>query len=179
MAKTAVRASPEFRAEAKFQRTSPQKAKLVLDLIKGKRVEAAINIVALHQQALAPVVEKVLRSAVAERGLPVRREGSRRRCRQPVRQHGDRQRRSAHEAHPPCPDGPRVPLPAPHRTHHRHGGGEEGATAETRRRAGARRGEAQGRGRPPRRRRRRRSAAQEGSGKVEFGVKRTTEDSVD
>ena len=35
----AVEKIREFRAEAKFQRTSPQKAKLVLDLIKGLRVE--------------------------------------------------------------------------------------------------------------------------------------------
>ncbi len=56
--------SPEFRAEAKFQRGSPQKAKLVLDLIKGQRVEAAINIVAFTNKRWSPVVEKVLRSAV-------------------------------------------------------------------------------------------------------------------
>jgi large subunit ribosomal protein L22 len=55
---------PEFRAEARFQRTSPQKAKLVLDLIKGLRVEAAINTVAFTNKRIAPVVEKVLRSAV-------------------------------------------------------------------------------------------------------------------
>ena len=69
---------PEFRAEAKFQRTSPQKAKLVLDLIKGQRVEAAINTVMFTNKRIAPVVEKVLRSAVAnaqhlsdERGLDI------------------------------------------------------------------------------------------------------------
>jgi len=56
--------APEFRAEARFQRVSPQKAKLVLDLIKGKRVEAAINTVAFTNKRIAPVVEKVLRSAV-------------------------------------------------------------------------------------------------------------------
>jgi large subunit ribosomal protein L22 len=56
--------TPEFRAEARFQRTSPQKAKLVLDLIKGLRVEAAINTVAFTHKRIAPVVEKVLRSAV-------------------------------------------------------------------------------------------------------------------
>jgi large subunit ribosomal protein L22 len=54
----------EFRAEAKFQRTSPQKAKLVLDLIKGKRVEEAINTVHFNSKRIAPVVEKVLRSAI-------------------------------------------------------------------------------------------------------------------
>jgi large subunit ribosomal protein L22 len=56
---------PEFRAEAKFQRVSPQKAKLVLDLIKGLPVGAAINTVAFTNKRIAPVVEKVLRSAIA------------------------------------------------------------------------------------------------------------------
>lgn len=56
--------NPEFRAEARFQRTSPQKAKLVLDLIKGLRVENAINTVAFTNKRIAPVVEKVLRSAI-------------------------------------------------------------------------------------------------------------------
>lgn len=64
MAKTTTNNAPEFRAEARFQRVSPQKAKLVLDLIKGQRVEAAINIVAFTNKRIAPVVEKVLRSAV-------------------------------------------------------------------------------------------------------------------
>ena len=62
MAKAA--AIREFRAEAKFQRTSPQKAKLVLDLIKGLRVEQALNTVHFSTKRIAPVVEKVLRSAI-------------------------------------------------------------------------------------------------------------------
>jgi large subunit ribosomal protein L22 len=64
MAKATAPATQEFRAEAKFQRGSPQKAKLVLDLIKGLRVEAAINVVAVTNKRWSPVVEKVLRSAV-------------------------------------------------------------------------------------------------------------------
>ncbi len=63
MAKAAEKIQ-EFRAEAKFQRTSPQKAKLVLDLIKGLRVEQAINTVHFSNKRIAPVVEKVLRSAI-------------------------------------------------------------------------------------------------------------------
>src|SRR5437868_9929864 len=63
MAKAAEK-TREFRAEAKFQRTSPQKAKLVLDLIKGLRVEQAINTVHFSTKRIAPVVEKVLRSAI-------------------------------------------------------------------------------------------------------------------
>lgn len=54
----------EFRAEARFQRTSPQKAKLVLDLIKGLRVEQALNTVHFSTKRMAPVIEKVLRSAI-------------------------------------------------------------------------------------------------------------------
>jgi large subunit ribosomal protein L22 len=54
----------EFRAEARFQRVSPQKARLVLDLIKGRGVEEALTTVAFTKKAVAPLVEKVLRSAV-------------------------------------------------------------------------------------------------------------------
>lgn len=54
----------EFRAEARFQRVSPQKARLVLDLIKGRGVEEALNAVAFTKKAVAPLVEKVLRSAI-------------------------------------------------------------------------------------------------------------------
>ena len=61
----AVEKIREFRAEAKFQRTSPQKAKLVLDMIKGQRVEQALNTVHFSTKRMAPVIEKVLRSAIA------------------------------------------------------------------------------------------------------------------
>ena len=54
----------EFRAEARFQRVSPQKARLVLDLIKGRGVEEALNTVVFTKKAVAPLVEKVLRSAL-------------------------------------------------------------------------------------------------------------------
>ena len=63
MAKT-VEKIREFRAEAKFQRTSPQKAKLVLDMIKGLRVEQALNTIHFSTKRMAPVIEKVLRSAI-------------------------------------------------------------------------------------------------------------------
>ena len=68
MAKTAEKSTAgavrEFRAEARFQRTSPQKAKLVLDTIKGQRVEQALNTLMFTRKRIAPVVEKALRSAV-------------------------------------------------------------------------------------------------------------------
>jgi large subunit ribosomal protein L22 len=78
MHKAVVPTIPEFRAEARFQRCSPQKAKLVLDLIKGLPVGKAITTVAFTNKRIAPVVEKVLRSAVQnavylsdERGLDI------------------------------------------------------------------------------------------------------------
>ena len=54
----------EFRVEARFMRVSPQKARLVLDLIKGRRVEDALNTLAFTKKRVAPVIEKLLRSAV-------------------------------------------------------------------------------------------------------------------
>src|SRR5271156_2865190 len=54
----------EFTAQARFQRVSPQKARLVLELIKGRSVEEALNTVAFTKKAVAPMVEKVLRSAL-------------------------------------------------------------------------------------------------------------------
>src|SRR5438874_2416034 len=57
-------AEQEFRAEARFQRVSPQKARLVLDLIKGRRVEDAMNTLTFTKKGIAPDVQKVLRSAL-------------------------------------------------------------------------------------------------------------------
>jgi large subunit ribosomal protein L22 len=54
----------EYRAEARYMRVSPQKARLVLDLIKGRRVEDALNTLAFTKKRVAPTVEKLLRSAV-------------------------------------------------------------------------------------------------------------------
>ena len=54
----------EYRAEARFQRVSPQKARLVLDLIKGLNVEQALNTAAFTKKRIAPVIHKLLTSAV-------------------------------------------------------------------------------------------------------------------
>ncbi len=54
----------EYRAEAKFQRVSPQKARLVLDLIKGRGVQEALETAAFTKKRIAPVVYKLLASAV-------------------------------------------------------------------------------------------------------------------
>jgi large subunit ribosomal protein L22 len=54
----------EYRAEARFQRVSPQKARLVLDLIKGRGVQEALDTTAFTKKRIAPVVHKLLTSAV-------------------------------------------------------------------------------------------------------------------
>ncbi|MGA7256099.1 MAG: 50S ribosomal protein L22 [Terracidiphilus sp.] len=54
----------EYRAEARFQRVSPQKARLVLDLIKGRSVQEALDTAAFTKKRIAPVIHKLLRSAV-------------------------------------------------------------------------------------------------------------------
>ena len=54
----------EFRAEARFMRVSPQKARLVLELIKGRRVEDALNTLMFTKKRVAPTIEKLLRSAL-------------------------------------------------------------------------------------------------------------------
>jgi large subunit ribosomal protein L22 len=60
----AVETTQEFRAEARFQRVSPQKARLVLDLIKGLGVEQALTTAAFTKKRIAPVIHKLLISAV-------------------------------------------------------------------------------------------------------------------
>ena len=52
-------------AEARYIRTSPQKALLVIDLIRGQKAGDAINILRTTNKRIAPSVEKVLRSAIA------------------------------------------------------------------------------------------------------------------
>ena len=54
----------EFTAKAKYMRVSPQKARLVLDMIKGRRVEDALNVLEFTNKRIAPAVHKLLRSAV-------------------------------------------------------------------------------------------------------------------
>jgi len=55
---------PEYRAEARFQRISPQKARLVLNLVKGLSVQKALETLAFTKKRIAPVVHKVLTSAL-------------------------------------------------------------------------------------------------------------------
>ena len=53
------------KAIAKYVRISPRKVKIVIDLIRGKQVDEALAILMYTPKAAAPVVEKLLLSAIA------------------------------------------------------------------------------------------------------------------
>jgi len=54
----------EFRAEMRYLRVSPQKARLVLELIKGRSVEEARNTLLFTKKRVAAHVGKLLQSAL-------------------------------------------------------------------------------------------------------------------
>lgn len=53
------------KAEARYLHISPQKARLVIDMIRGQQAGDAINILSGTNKRIAPTIEKVLRSAIA------------------------------------------------------------------------------------------------------------------
>jgi len=55
----------EARAIARYVRLSPQKARLVVDLIRGKEVGSALGLLRFTKKRAAFEIEKVLRSAIA------------------------------------------------------------------------------------------------------------------
>jgi len=55
----------EVKAVLKFVRISPQKVRKLVDAVKGKPAEAAIDMLKFMPQKGAAIVEKVVRSAVA------------------------------------------------------------------------------------------------------------------
>jgi large subunit ribosomal protein L22 len=55
----------EARAEARYMRISPQKARLVIDLIRGLKVDHALNVLRAANKRVAPDIEKLLKSAIA------------------------------------------------------------------------------------------------------------------
>lgn len=55
----------EVQATAKYIKGSPQKARLVVDLIRGQKVEQALSLLQSSRRRAAGPIEKVLRSAIA------------------------------------------------------------------------------------------------------------------
>jgi len=55
----------EAKAVAKYIRMSPQKVRLVVDLVRGKKVQEAKNILLYTRKYAAGIVAKVIKSALA------------------------------------------------------------------------------------------------------------------
>ena len=58
-------AENQVKAEARYIRISPQKARLVVDLIRGQQADAARTVLRTTNKRIAPTVLKVLESAIA------------------------------------------------------------------------------------------------------------------
>src|SRR5580700_10295717 len=105
-------------AMAKHVRMSPQKIRLVVDMIRGRRAEDALQILRFTMKRASRDVEKVLRSAIANAERKAEDAGVAR-CRPFVCLELLRERRLALEEAAPRAHGPRLSLPAPHRPHRR------------------------------------------------------------
>lgn len=55
----------EAKASLNYARISPRKVKIVIDLIRNKNVKEALGILRFTPKAASPIVEKLIRSAVA------------------------------------------------------------------------------------------------------------------
>src|SRR5688500_7627327 len=54
-----------FTAKHRFARISPRKARLLMNLVRGRDVDDAINLLKFAKQRSSGMIEKVIRSAVA------------------------------------------------------------------------------------------------------------------
>ena len=64
-----------FQAKHRFARIGPRKARLLMDLVRGRDVDDAITMLRFAKQRASGMVEKVIRSAVAnanEQEVPTR-----------------------------------------------------------------------------------------------------------
>ncbi|UCG38230.1 MAG: 50S ribosomal protein L22 [bacterium] len=55
----------EATAKAKFVRIAPRKVRMVMDMVRGKPVEEALQTLGLVRKAASPIIEKIIRSALA------------------------------------------------------------------------------------------------------------------
>ena len=58
----------EAKAVARYIRISPRKARYVADLVRGKPVEEALNVLTFTTRKAAQILSKVLKSAIANAG---------------------------------------------------------------------------------------------------------------
>ena len=64
-----------FKATHRYARISPRKARLLMDLVRGRDVDDAITMLRFAKQRASGMIEKVIRSAVAnanEQEVPTR-----------------------------------------------------------------------------------------------------------
>lgn len=55
----------EAKSVARYVRIAPRKVRIVMDLIRGKNISDALAILRFTPKAASPILEKVLKSAVA------------------------------------------------------------------------------------------------------------------
>jgi large subunit ribosomal protein L22 len=53
------------KASARFSRISPRKARMIADLVRGRQADEAIQLLQFTQKSGAPVLKKIIESAVA------------------------------------------------------------------------------------------------------------------
>lgn len=58
----------EARAQLKYLRVTPRKARLVADLVRGKAVQEALDILSFSKRRVAMNLRKLLKSALANAG---------------------------------------------------------------------------------------------------------------
>ena len=54
-----------YEAKHRFARIAPRKARLVMDMIRGRDVDDALSVLRFSKQRASGMIEKVIRSAVA------------------------------------------------------------------------------------------------------------------
>jgi large subunit ribosomal protein L22 len=67
----------EAKAHARFQRVTPMKARRIVDVVRGKGAEEAVDTLRFAPQAAAETVRKVVESAVANARVIADRDGER------------------------------------------------------------------------------------------------------
>ena len=67
----------EAKAQAKYVRCTPMKARRVVDVVRGKRAVEAVNVLRFAPQAAAVPVRKVIESAIANARVKAERDGER------------------------------------------------------------------------------------------------------
>ena len=58
----------EVKSSNRYIRISPRKARYVADVIRGKKVEDALDILAFIPRKASPIISKVVKSAIANAG---------------------------------------------------------------------------------------------------------------